>query len=72
MTAPALSLLPATAGSVGFQFPTVVGLSYVIERKLALTDPEWLAVEVRPGTGGLLQFTRPTTGPSAFFRLRVE
>ena len=30
------------------------------------------AVGAMPGTGGLLQFTRPTTNGSSFFRLRVE
>ena len=57
---------------MGFRFSTVLGQSYVIERKLTLDEPVWTPVEAMPGTGGLLQFTRPTTNSSSFFRLRVE
>jgi len=70
--APSVSLLQAGPGSVGFQFPTVAGLSYLIERKFRLEDPAWEQAQVITGTGGLVQFTRPTTAGSAFFRLRVE
>jgi hypothetical protein len=72
VTAPALLSVPAGPGNVGFQFPTVAGGRYVIERKLTLDDPQWTEVEVTTGTGGLQQFTRPITPGSAFFRLRVE
>jgi len=70
--APILTLLPPTPDAVGFRFSTVLGQNYVIERKLTLDDPAWTLVDALPGTGGLLQFTRPTTNGSSFFRLRVE
>jgi hypothetical protein len=68
------SVLPAVApaGSVGFLFPTLSGLTYTIEYKSRLDDPAWMPVDVIRGTGGLMQFTRPTTSGSSFFRLRVE
>lgn len=67
-----LSLLPAASGTVGFQFATMPGHNYIIERKFRLDDPVWEPVETRPGTGTLEQFTRPTAAGTAFFRLRVE
>jgi hypothetical protein len=70
--APELAALPPAPGLVGFRFSTVQGRNYVIERKFALSDPAWTPVETMSGTGGLLQFTRPTTTNSSFFRLRVE
>ena len=72
VTAPSVVLLAAAPGSVGFQFPTVAGLSYIIERKFRLEDPAWEQVQVITGTGGLMQFTRPTNADSSFFRLRLE
>jgi hypothetical protein len=73
LTAPTcVTLLPASPVAVGFEFPTVVGRRYVIERKATLNDPQWIETEVRTGTGGMLQFTRPVTAGSAFFRLRVS
>jgi len=70
--APTLTLLPPTPEAVGFRFSTLLGQTYVIERKLTLDDQGWTRVDAMPGTGGLLQFTRPTTNGSSFFRLRVE
>ncbi len=72
VTAPALSLLPAGPGQVGFQFPTVVGRRYIIEQKFRLQDPQWTVVQSTNGTGALMQFTRPTGATSSFFRLRVD
>ena len=70
--APTLSLLPPTPGMVGFRFSTVLARNYIIERKFTLDDPAWMPVETMTGSGGLLQFTRPTTNASSFFRLRAE
>ena len=70
--APALAALPPAPGVVGFRFSTVQGVNYIIERKITLGDPAWTPVETMAGTGGLLQFTRPTTTNSSFFRVRVE
>jgi hypothetical protein len=72
VTAGSLSLVAAEPGSVGFQFPTVAGMRFLVERKVRLEDPEWIVVEELTGTGGLMQFTSPITAGSAFFRLRVE
>ena len=72
VTGPALVPAAAPAGSVGFYFPTVVGLSYVIEEKATLDAPTWTPMEVLPGTGGVLQFTNAIPGQSSFFRLRVQ
>lgn len=72
VTAPSVVLLPAGPGLVGFEFPTLVGQSYVIERKFRLEDSLWEPVQVLAGTGGVLQFTRPTDAGASFFRLRVE
>jgi hypothetical protein len=72
VTAPSLSPVPAQLGSVGFQFSTVPGVRFVVERKLRLDDPEWTAVETMAGTGAVLQFTPPIAAGSAFFRLRAE
>lgn len=73
LTGPVLALLPAPSGTMGFQFQSLTGQRYIIERKFTLTDPVWIPVETNTGTGGLLPFTRPTTAaPSSYFRLRVE
>ncbi len=72
VTGPAVSPVPAEPGSVGFQFATVPGLTYVIERKAQLEDPDWQPVAMMTGTGEPMQFTRPTAEGSSFFRLRVE
>jgi uncharacterized protein YdcH (DUF465 family) len=69
---PSLAALPPSPGVVGFRFSTVAGANYIIERKITLADPVWTPVETLAGTGGLLQFTRPTTTNSSFFRVRVE
>ena len=50
----------------------MAGFTYTVERKSRLDDPSWTTVEVITGSGGLKQFTRPATGGSSFFRLRVE
>jgi hypothetical protein len=72
VTGPALLPAAAPAGSVGFNFPTLVGLTYVIEEKATLDAPTWTPVQVLPGTGDVLQFTNRTSGTSSFFRLRVQ
>ncbi len=72
VTAPSLALLPATPGAVGFDFPTATGVRYVIEQKFHLNDPVWIPVQTNNGTGAPLQFTRPTSAGSSFFRLRAE
>ncbi len=72
VTAPSLALLPATPGVVGFEFPPAVGVRFVIEQKFHLNDPVWIPVQTNNGTGAPLQFTRPTSAGSSFFRLRAE
>jgi hypothetical protein len=60
-------------GQVGFTFPTVVGRTYTVERKLGLDDPDWTPVETFTGTGGRIQFTRPVVANGmSFFRVRVD
>ena len=72
VTGPTLVQAAAPAGSVGFYFPTVVGLNYLIEQKASLDAPTWTPVQLLPGTGGILQFTNPAAGTSSYFRLRVQ
>jgi hypothetical protein len=72
VTGPPLAPATAPAGAIGFYFPTVAGLSYVIETKATLDAATWTPVEVLPGTGAVLQYTNVTPGPSSFFRLRVQ
>jgi hypothetical protein len=73
VTVPALSPAAAGPGSVGFEFVTLTGRLYIVERKFAVSDPVWTPVQTNNGTGGPLTFARPTTSaPSSFFRLRVE
>ena len=67
------SLVPVrTPGVIGFQVPSAAGMTYTLERKVRLTDATWQVVESRAGTGGILQFSRPTTDASSFFRLKVQ
>lgn len=72
VVAPSLAPVPAGPGNVGFQFATVAGRRYIIERKFTLADPAWISVETNNGTGGPLTFTRPIGTPTSFFRLRAE
>lgn len=54
-------------------FRALVGFAYTIERTFGLEEPAWTPVEVFPGTGDLILFTRPiNTFTNAFFRLRAE
>jgi hypothetical protein len=73
VTAPRLATMSAGPGNVGFQFPSVSGRRYVVERKFTLIDPVWTPVQTNIGTGGPLTFTRSTSAaPTSFFRLRAE
>ena len=76
--APAVSNLSLTTSGMGssafmFSTPTQVGLQYILEYKDAMLDPMWTPLETDPGTGGILNLTNlGITGPSRFFRIRVQ
>jgi len=59
-------------GAFGLSFATVVGGSYTVQYKNALSDPAWTDLPNMPvtGTGGVLTMTDPTAGqPSRFYRI---
>ncbi len=52
---------------------SVTGTSYVLEGTLSLTTPAWTGIRTNAGTGGLLNFTVPTSGnPQQFYRIRTQ
>ena len=65
---PTLSVVPAISG---FEFTTRTGISYVIERALALTN--FSSVATNAGSGGILQFQETNTSPTQrTYRVRLE
>ncbi len=70
---PRITRVFAATNTFSFSFDSVTGLNYFIEYKDALTDPAWLPLTNRLGTGGLLTiFQSPLPGRSRFYRVRVE
>jgi Immunoglobulin domain len=75
LVAPTLAA-PGTQGPGGISIPvpSLSGLSYLLEYKNTLEDPDWTAVTSwAPGTGGILVF-QDTNAPSAprFYRVRCH
>ena len=62
----------APRGQMRFSIPSEPGHTYILEQTPRLNNPIWSAVETLPGDGTTLQFTRPTTSPIGFFRVRVD
>ena len=68
---PVLTFARSTNGPLQFQFNTVTGVSYVVERGLPLTN--FSPVVTNPGHGGVLQFSETNAVPSqGTYRVRVQ
>jgi hypothetical protein len=62
-----------SGGAVNFSFATVLGAVYVVEYKEHLDDVGWLESSRQTGTGAPVAISDPnTSGPSRFYRVRVE
>jgi alkyl sulfatase BDS1-like metallo-beta-lactamase superfamily hydrolase len=74
LVAPTLAAPEAVGPGVSVPVPSVAGLSYLLEYKNTLEDPDWTAVTSwAPGTGGILVL-QDTNVPSAprFYRVRCQ
>ena len=70
---PGISEIRRQEGVVAISFPSLVGLNYAIEYKNSLTDPDWLLLEVRAGSGAVETVEDPGARvPSRFYRILVE
>lgn len=72
-TAPAPMLLPPTVsgGQIILRIPTVVGVSYTVEFKTALTDPAWATLQTITGDGTLQTVTDSAqASPQRYYRVR--
>jgi hypothetical protein len=60
-------------GEFYFSFATVVGRTYVVEYKNALTNGAWMPLQTNAGNGSILTVTNSVTAsPRRFFRVRAE
>jgi len=68
---PGLIVSPGLAGPLRFQFSTIAGIAYIVERATLLTN--FSPVVTNPGTGGVLQFeeTDASAGQRSY-RVRLE
>jgi hypothetical protein len=68
---PLLSFSPGTNGPIQFQFNTVTGVNYVVERGLPLTN--FAPIVTNPGNGGAILFSE-TNGDAVqqTYRLRLQ
>jgi len=68
------SLAAPSLGKSGFtfSFPTVSGLTYIIEYKTSLNDTNWLPLLTNPGSGSIYTHTDAATTPSRFYRVRIQ
>ena len=64
--------IAAPPGQVGFSFESEPGARYTIEQSPQLSNPIWTPLETRTGDGSPIEFLRPISGNTGFFRLRVE
>jgi alpha-tubulin suppressor-like RCC1 family protein len=68
LAAPALSKSGFT-----FRFPTVPGVTYILEYKTSLSDTNWIPLLTNVGTGSPFTHTEPDVShPSRFYRVRVR
>jgi len=68
---PTLAVSPGITGPIKFQFNTVTGIDYVVERATPLTN--FSAVVTNPGTGGILQFGETDASASQrSYRVRLQ
>ena len=68
---PTLAVSPGITGPIRFQFSTVTGIDYVVERATPLTN--FSAVVTNPGTGGILQFGETDASASQrSYRVRLQ
>ncbi len=70
---PTLTSLSGSSTNFSFSYPTVFGLTYVIQLKTNLSDADWTSIATNVGTGSLANYsaTKSSTG-SRFFRLLVR
>jgi Tol biopolymer transport system component len=70
-----LALMPAAAGAVAIEWPSVTGVVYAVQRAASLPPAGWATVpdaSNRPGTGGVVAYTNVTSGAATrFYRVRV-
>lgn len=59
------------AGAVRFEFDSVAGELFLVERTAGM-GARWLEVERFRGTGAILGFAEPLPGSAAFYRVRRE
>ena len=59
-------------GQIGVRFVSEEGAIYRLEQAPSLISPVWTIVDTRTGDGATIQFPRPTTATSTFFRVRKE
>jgi len=68
---PSLVVSPGAAGPIRFQYSTVAGIDYVVERSTTLTS--FSSVVTNPGTGGILQFDETDASESQrSYRVRLQ
>ena len=64
--------LTRTAAGFSCQLPTQSGRVYALEYKQSLADPNWVALPLVPGSGGLQTFLDPgVTSATRFYRIRT-
>ena len=70
--APRITSTQHAAGVTSFSFESQSGVSYLIQYKNALTDPDWTTLETIPGTGGVVTVTDPSSAVfSRFYRIQI-
>jgi plastocyanin len=68
---PFLSFQTGSNGPIQFQFNTLAGVNYVVERAEPLTN--FSSVVTNPGSGGAVQFSETNSGPSQrTYRIRLQ
>jgi len=61
-----------SGGNVNLSFPTELGRTYTILRKMNLTDPSWTTLTTREGTGATVVVADPASGGGHYYRASVQ